>query len=722
MCQNISNFCFFPSINKIKNSYNKKIDKEKQTFGKMSFNNDDDNFKFQFFFKKFEKLDQYLELSDNSLIFPCNCIYPVHKECLTKLTVFTQNYGCSYCKDIYIFKGLAKDHVKGSDIDVLNLCEKLNKLNLLTGFVFQFLFLFAILTGLIIALMYLPTNESLNSIFFFWKDIIIILLFLFFVAVLVNFLIKINEINQLKAVKYLDIANVDSKSYDYEELVKSSSQILHSFLLVNFDISYEDILAYKEFRNYSDCNTYLDDKLAQVIMTDDNYDDNYDEDLKSYSYRSYENFDSENFNLDNENEYEDKNNQVNDSNSKNLNEDNSSLPLNLNKDTSKENKQIKAAFYVKELTENIINIPDSSLNIAIENSKKNEEKDILTLNNNANPINQNTQINQEKNQNLSITVKNNDSKEHFQSTLSHSKSNEIAGITKSSTKRFNSAKEDSSVKMQVDEKKISPPKRPRQSTEIAKRSSKAEILALEYTQGIKAIEEYNGEFNETINSIASKILKKSDYFKMIKTPEKPSKRILQSSIEKNISNPDFAKNCRRCCSDFDVTFKSSKPVIDFDVSKKSSIDAKPVRDLLSKVCYENLFVDKNSLEENKNRKVEILQNAKTSVTTDLPKDKKEFIKYIDRAGFYKEEGSFEDIVKPLSEKDRLKSAFFKEKIDIVSNSFLSSSKSDIEDSSDLSPPKEKVKSHTSFKDIVKILVVPENEDLGNNGPKVKIED
>jgi len=697
VCQNNPNFCFNHTINQIQKSYNKKIDKKEQKFGKMSFNSND-NFKFQFFFKKLEKLNQYLELSDNSLIFPCNCIYPVHKQCLTKLTVFTQNYGCSYCNVIYIFKGLAKDHVKGSDIDVLNLCEKLKKLNLLTGFVIQFLFLFVILTGLTIGLMYLPTTGSLYSIYFFRKDIIIIiiLLFLLFFAVLVNFLIKINEINQIKAVKYLDIANVNSKSYDYEELVKSSRQILYHFLLINFGISYEDILEYKEFRNYSDCNTSLNEKLAQVLMTDDNYDED------SKSYRSYEN-------LDCENESEDKSNHVNDSNSKNLNEDNSILALNLNKKTSKaskenkktskaskenndfnknalnlkrfgsnnlnsssfnscKNSEIPDVFYVEERTKNIINM--------IENSKKNEEKDILILNNNANPINQNTQINQEKNQNLSITLKNNDSKEHLQNNSSYSKSNEIAGNTKSSTLRFNSVKEDSSVKMQEDLEKITPPKHPRLNTEIAKRLSKAEILALEYTQGVKAIEEYNGELNETINSIATKIFKKSDYFKMIKTPEKPSKSILKSSIEKNTSN-----------SDFDVTKKSSKPVIDFDVSKKSLIDAKPVIDLLSKVTYAN-----------------------------LPNDKKEFIEYIDRAGFYKDEGSFEDIVKPLSEKDKLKSAF--EKDDIMSNSFLSSSKSNIEDSLVLNPPKAKIKSTTSIKDIVKILVVPENEDLEKKGPKV----
>jgi len=659
ICNNDPNYNFSSLKNKYTTNANINIE-----YNLQKSNNYSNNFQDKTFLKKLENINEGFILQNNILIYPCQCDYPVHKLCLTKRTVFSQINSCKYCKFIYIFQSQ-----NGED---LSFCVKLSKLNLLGSFLIQLI----ILIILAVAIYFINTqllNVYINSVFYFWGYIIDSVLILVSIVIIINLITKTIRVRNIKAVKILDIAEVKSISSNYKKLVDLSAEVLYNFLLINFDIDYEDLSNFRNLRLYLNANLSLDSKITHFIKYDKLLDkDNSQSDCFSGS-RSHR------FSLPN-------NNNLNNNNINNLDRSfNSESKVSLVSLSRKSSDH--PVFYVKEYKDYVMNIdhpfqkgndiedPIEDVNFIKLNKINNDSADLLVLKSRKNSKTANeiqSNLNSYNTGTSSILSNNNainiKSKDEIYKSNSPSNKQVKENIAESNKNIQNVAK-----KIEISIPKPNKVQSTKTNINSYRRPSMTELIALKYQKGVMAIDEHNGDFNESSQnlSLASRSRKMtSQAFKFYVSPDRKVR--------------SFKKGSEKFNDKFALTFDEQnsgillpKPKTSYN-SQENKMNNK-LDEMLSKDCSDNLIiVDKKNSGKSlkKMTKDDYLIKAKTCDDNrskifncfDIPKDKKEFNKYIDSKFFKEEDASFEETAKALSERDRVKLMIDRE--DIKYNSFL----------------------------------------------------
>ena len=481
ICDNDSEFSFTKIINKFRNNNakNPKIE-----------SNYDNQHHIQIFIKKLQNLNDYLDISDNSVILPCYCTNPVHKLCIIKYVIFTQNTNCKHCQFNYIFKGIDEE---GN----LDFCEKIIKVSKLSSFCLKFIFLFILIALIIIFSIY--AYSLIQSTTYFWTTYIVYIFLIFCcILIIIRIFQQIKKINKMKSVKVLDVADIGSINSSENIQLSNSVEILYNFISLNFGIDYEDINYFKLLRRYNGDHKSLDQILSQHIIQE--YKDDETSGFESQrsemsgtennfesSRRSEHTFKSSNSSLHNLLNTKEKSNEniisLKKKNSKdNINNHNHNHNKNKEKDSIIDiKKELKGIQEVRE-TESDNNLRDKLM--TLNNNKSNKSDNNVVSFGSSVMENNSTNVSSK----ISGKVTNSTTSSNYKNKSEKSKSNmnispPIRQLRLSDNNSKNTAPFTLELKKQKTKDEISKPKRP----------SQIDLIALKYNKGVDAIEEDHKE-------------------------------------------------------------------------------------------------------------------------------------------------------------------------------------------------------------------------------------
>ena len=273
MCENNNNYNFikiFDSLNTKDDSFSSKLDKIQKKLKPINY------------LIKLTLFNKIVDISNDSLILGCKCMIPMHKSCLIKLIIFSQNLCCQQCNVSFIFK----------DNDKYNFCEKVKILEATSSLICYLLLNIGILC-LILVFIYLGIIyfRSLN-LYSFWIVIILFILSAMLIGFMIKFFSIIRSIDNKKFAKSLDINEFNGisglASPECFEQIQTSAEILNNFLYMKFRIELDDLIDFKLINKF-----YLEKKsssslLRKYIFIEDNYNQNKNNNSNFSSLNSFE--------------------------------------------------------------------------------------------------------------------------------------------------------------------------------------------------------------------------------------------------------------------------------------------------------------------------------------------------------------------------------------------------------------------------------------------------
>ena len=235
---------------------------------------------------KLSSFDNSVRLENDSLILGCKCMVPMHKSCIAKLIIFTQNTYCQSCNTSLFFK----------DNDSLGVCEKASLLKYSSKIAAYFILLCICIT--IIAIFYYFMIDRLgNSEYGNWGYLLLLTAGIILLAVFIEFMIFMRHIANQKVVKSLDVSEfsgiTDTTTPEYKEKIRINEEILTNFLKITFDIKIDDIAEYKILSKYNSNKKSLSDSLNKYVYVEslskeDNENDNENENVNDNENNDYD--------------------------------------------------------------------------------------------------------------------------------------------------------------------------------------------------------------------------------------------------------------------------------------------------------------------------------------------------------------------------------------------------------------------------------------------------